>query len=95
MECPNWIWVRDGRVVDLTGDETAVTSRGNLCAKGKSAMQALYHPDRLKYPMKRTNPKGEDPGWVRISWDEALDLGAKGFLSSVEQYDGPSFKVLH
>jgi phenylacetyl-CoA:acceptor oxidoreductase len=31
------------------------------------------------YPMKRTNPKKgrhEDPGFVRVSWDEALDLVA-------------------
>src|SRR5690606_16798945 len=31
------------------------------------------HPERLFYPMKRTRPKGdEDPGWQRISWEEAL-----------------------
>ena len=83
MECAIWAWVQDGRVIDLTGDESAISSRGHICAKGKSAMQALYHPDRVRYPMKRTNPKGEDPGWVRISWDEALELGAKGFQEAV------------
>jgi thiosulfate reductase/polysulfide reductase chain A len=37
---------------------------------------ALYDPDRVKTPLKRTNPekgKGVDPGWVAISWDEALN----------------------
>lgn len=95
MECGTWVWVQDGRVIDITGDESAITSRGNLCAKGKSAMQALYHPDRLRYPMKRTNPKGEDPGWVRISWDEAIEAGAKGFQESIDKYGGPSIKSLH
>lgn len=95
MECPTWVWVQDGRVIDITGDESAITSRGNLCAKGKSAMQALYHPDRLRYPLKRTNPKGEDPGWVRISWDEAIQAGADGFEACVEKYGGPSIKSLH
>ena len=44
-----------------------------LCVKGKSAPDITAHPDRLHYPMKRTNPKGAaDPGWQRISWDEGL-----------------------
>ncbi|MDJ1651327.1 MULTISPECIES: molybdopterin-containing oxidoreductase family protein [Gordonibacter] len=95
MECAIWAWVQDGRVIDLTGDESAISSRGHICAKGKSAMQALYHPDRVRYPMKRTNPKGEDPGWVRISWDEALELGAKGFQEVIDKYGGPAIKSLH
>jgi anaerobic selenocysteine-containing dehydrogenase len=39
------------------------------------AIQQAYDPDRLKTPMKRTNPKkgrNEDPRFVPISWDEAL-----------------------
>ncbi|MBW1801072.1 MAG: molybdopterin-dependent oxidoreductase, partial [Deltaproteobacteria bacterium] len=45
-----------------------------ICSKAYATLQRLYHPGRLKYPMKRTNPKGsEDPGFVRISWDEAYD----------------------
>jgi anaerobic selenocysteine-containing dehydrogenase len=45
----------------------------SLCIKGKAAPEILYHPDRLLYPLKRTNPKtADDPGWVRISWDEAI-----------------------
>jgi len=44
-----------------------------LCVKGKEAPAITAHPDRLRYPMRRTNPKGAtDPGWHRISWDEAL-----------------------
>ena len=44
-----------------------------LCIKGKEAPAITAHPDRLRYPMKRTNAKGSaDPGWRRISWEEAL-----------------------
>lgn len=44
-----------------------------LCSKGLATLQRLYNPNRLLYPMKRTNPKGSaDPGWVRISWKEAI-----------------------
>lgn len=41
------------------------------------ALQQLYDPDRIKVPMKRTNPrKGrhEDPGFIPITWDEAVGL---------------------
>jgi len=44
-----------------------------LCVKGKAAPDITAHPDRLQHPMRRTNPKGAaEPGWQRISWDEAL-----------------------
>jgi anaerobic selenocysteine-containing dehydrogenase len=45
-----------------------------LCVKGKEAPAITAHPDRLRYPVMRTNPKGSaDPGWRRITWEEALD----------------------
>jgi anaerobic selenocysteine-containing dehydrogenase len=48
-----------------------------LCVKGKEAPAITAHPDRLQYPILRTNPKGSaDPGWRRITWDEALDTVA-------------------
>ena len=44
-----------------------------MCMKGKAAPELVHSANRILYPMKRTNPKGStDPGWVRISWDEAL-----------------------
>ncbi|MCL4795330.1 MAG: molybdopterin-dependent oxidoreductase [Bryobacteraceae bacterium] len=55
---------------------------GHLCGKGASILNFAYDPDRLKYPMKRTNPRrglDEDPGFVRITWDEALNTIAERF----------------
>ncbi len=64
--------VEDGRLTALSADPSHPTGRA-LCIKGKVAPELVYHPDRLEYPMRRTNPKGAaDPGWQRISWDEAL-----------------------
>ena len=34
-------------------------------------VETFYHPDRLKYPLKRVGERGENK-WERISWDEAL-----------------------
>jgi anaerobic selenocysteine-containing dehydrogenase len=49
-----------------------------LCSKGYAQLQEQYHPERLRFPLKRTTPKGEPPKWVRVSWDEALKtMGAK------------------
>jgi phenylacetyl-CoA:acceptor oxidoreductase len=50
---------------------------GKVCVKAYGLVQKTYNPNRVLSPMKRTNPKkgrGEDPGFVPISWDEAMDL---------------------
>ncbi len=48
--------------------------------QGVRAGSKSLQPDRILHPMKRTNPKkgrDQDPGFVAISWDEALDLVAE------------------
>lgn len=50
---------------------------GKVCVKAYGLVQKTYNPNRVLTPMKRTNPKkgrGEDPGFVPISWDEAMEL---------------------
>jgi anaerobic selenocysteine-containing dehydrogenase len=67
----------DGVVVNIEGNPECPTSRGGLCPKGATGIMQLYDPNRVNFPLKRTNPEkgiGVDPGWVRISWDEALDI---------------------
>lgn len=78
MECGVWVTVQDGRAVKVEGDQSSFQSSGNCCGKSQSSIQAAYHPDRIYHPMKRTKPKGEDPGWQRITWDEAFEtIGTK------------------
>jgi phenylacetyl-CoA:acceptor oxidoreductase len=49
---------------------------GKVCVKAFGLIQKTYNPNRVLAPMKRTNPRkgrDEDPGFVEISWDEAME----------------------
>jgi len=86
--CGSIAVVENGRFVALEPDPLHPTGKA-LCAKGRAAPELVYHPDRLLYPLKRTRPKDDpDPGWQRISWDEALDLTAANFRRIAEE-NGP------
>ncbi len=78
--CTQWcavqVFVQAGRVVRVRGNPSSRTNHGYCCPRGHMIPQQLYDPDRVKVPMKRTNPakgRGIDPKWVPISWDEAID----------------------
>ncbi|HEX6052035.1 MAG TPA: molybdopterin-dependent oxidoreductase [Gemmatimonadaceae bacterium] len=58
---------RDGRAIKLEGNPAHPMNRGALCARGQSALQGLYNPDRYRSPMIRRNN-----ALVAVSWDEAL-----------------------
>jgi len=52
---------------------------GKACVKAFGLVEKLYNPHRILHPMKRTNPRkgrNEDPRFVAISWEEALELVA-------------------
>jgi anaerobic dimethyl sulfoxide reductase subunit A len=90
--------VQDGVVTKVKTDDTHEDSidhpQMRACARGRSQQHQVLGVDRLKYPMKR---KSWEPGggkkelrgqdeWVRISWDEALDLVASEFKRIKGQY---------
>src|SRR3954452_6139071 len=60
---------RDGRVIKLEGNPASPLNRGALCARGQSALQGLYNPDRLRTPMVK-----EAGAWKAIGWDQAITL---------------------
>ncbi len=74
--CPCEFFVQNGRAAKVRGNQLSKVNMGYVCPKGHLMLQELYDPDRIKVPMKRTNPqkgRGVDPKFVPISWDEALD----------------------
>ncbi|BDY12910.1 molybdopterin-dependent oxidoreductase [Hydrogenimonas cancrithermarum] len=64
--------VEDGVVTKLNPNPMFPKSRNMLCPRGNAGIQALYDPDRLKYPMIRIGEKGEGK-FKRVTWDEAYD----------------------
>lgn len=78
--CTTWCaiqaYVVDGRVIKVRGNPNSKASHGKVCPRAHLAIQQMYDPDRVKVPMKRTNPKkgrNEDPQFVPITWEEAID----------------------
>lgn len=55
------------------------------CLRGRSNKWRVYHPDRLKYPLKRVGKRGEGK-FKRISWQEATELVAQELKRITEQY---------
>ena len=55
--------VRDGRAIKLEGNPDHPLNRGALCARGQSALQGLYNPDRFRTPMLRQNGRLAPTTW--------------------------------
>jgi len=79
--------VRNGVLVKVEGDRESPLNHGRLCPIGTVTTDLVYHPDRLKYPLRRKG-KRQSGDWKRISWDEALDEISARLLTIRRQY-GP------
>jgi anaerobic selenocysteine-containing dehydrogenase/DNA-binding NarL/FixJ family response regulator len=84
------IHVRDNKVVRTSMRELPNPEYNRICSKGLTHLQRIYHPERLKYPMKRAGKRGEGK-WERISWDEAITTIADKYKEYVSQYGKESF----
>jgi len=92
----------DDKVVRLKDDDTHEDSpdypQQRACVRGRSQRMQICTPDRLKYPMRRKSwaPGGGDKSlrgkdeWVRISWDEALDMVVSELKHVKEQFGNES-----
>jgi anaerobic selenocysteine-containing dehydrogenase len=91
--CGVLVHIQDGRVTKVTGDPDCPTSLGYICPKGRASVELLYHPDRLKYPLKRMGRRGENK-WQRITWDEALDTVAERLLKYKREFGAESVATI-
>jgi len=90
--CQVLVHLEGGSVVKVTGDPNSPTSRGYICPKGKASPKFLYHPDRLKYPLRRAGERGENQ-WERITWEEALNRIADRF-TTIKEESGAEFVAI-
>lgn len=103
--CLNKALVLDGVVIrqktDDTIPDTPDVPQQRGCARGRSQRKQVFAADRLKYPMIR---KHWEPGggkkelrgrdeWVRISWEEALDIAASEIKRIKEKYGNSAILV--
>ena len=87
------VHVKDGVAIKIEGNPEEPKNLGKNCGKSAAGLMALYNPWAIKAPMKRTNPQkgmGVDPGWVEITWDEAINTVAGKIR---EAYDKDSRRI--
>lgn len=89
--------IADGVVTQITTRPDAALDPDmpvmRACVRGRSYRKFVYHPDRLKYPMKRVGKRGEGK-FERISWDEATTLIADNITRITKKY-GPESRFVH
>ncbi|HYE91864.1 MAG TPA: molybdopterin-dependent oxidoreductase, partial [Terriglobales bacterium] len=67
--------VRDNRIVKISTDPRKWTPEMpplHACVRGFGQLERMNHPDRLRFPLRRTGPRGAGQ-FERITWDAALD----------------------
>jgi anaerobic selenocysteine-containing dehydrogenase len=79
--CGIAIDMENGKIKAIRGDKDDPFSQGHICPKA-TALQDIYEdPNRLKYPVRRT-----DSGWEQISWAEAFDEVARNIKAIQAQH---------
>jgi anaerobic selenocysteine-containing dehydrogenase len=82
--CGMLSYVKDGKLIKVEGDPKHGYTKGKLCSKGYAYPEYVYHPQRLRYPL-RQYPRGSGQ-WHRISWEEALTQIAEKILDLNAQW---------
>jgi len=95
--CSKQVLVVNGRAVKIRGNPNSKVNVGAGCVRSHLALQQVYDPDRIKSPMKRTNPKkgrNEDPRFVPISWDEALNTIADKIMALRNNHETHKYMLM-
>ncbi|WP_170420236.1 formate dehydrogenase subunit alpha [Ruegeria arenilitoris] len=87
--CKVSLKVKDGKVKYVEGIN-GPANEGRLCVKGRFGFDYIHHPHRLTKPLIRrddalpkglnVNPADWSTHFREATWDEALDLAAKGLM---------------
>jgi anaerobic selenocysteine-containing dehydrogenase len=80
--CGLLIDVEANRVVRIRADDDDPISQGHICPKAIALQEVQDDPDRLRWPVRRT-----ESGWQEISWEDALEEVASN-LARIQLRDG-------
>ena len=93
-QCPAGCGIRlrliDGIPVRILGNPIAPVNSGFTCPMGEAGLELLYHPDRIRQPMRRKGKKGES-SWEPISWEEALGPISQGLQGLLKKKQADRF----
>ena len=85
---------KEGQLVKIEGDENHPITNGRLCVRCLTIRDYVYHPDRIRYPMKRAREDRGKNRWERITWDEAYDIIVEKCNEAKEKWGADSILVL-
>jgi len=86
IDCCGMIaYVKGDRIVKLEPAEFPDERDKRICLRGLTSLDITYHPDRIKYPMKRVGERGEAK-FERITWDEAYSIIVGKFKEISNKY---------
>ncbi len=75
-QCPSCegvlVRVMEGRAKKVQGNPMYPVNQGRQSVRCDAGLQALYHPDRIAGPMRRTGPRGSDR-FTGMTWDDGLN----------------------
>jgi anaerobic selenocysteine-containing dehydrogenase len=88
--CGLTIEVENGKIMHIEGDKNDPLSKGHICPKAFALKDIHEDPNRLKFPMKRT-----EDGWQQISWEAAFDE-IEGKMKDIQtQYGTNAVGIYH
>ncbi len=87
-QCSFIINFHDGRITSINPNPEQEVTGAFICNKGKKHLSRMTHPDRLTYPLLKTNGQ-----FNRISWTKALETAAERITAAINRY-GP-LSLLH
>lgn len=87
--CPLRLHIKDGMITRVEGDDVQEPKQLRACLRCRAYRHWVYHPDRLKSPLKRVGNKGAGK-FEPITWDEALKTIAGELRRVKDTYGNPS-----
>lgn len=88
------MYVKDGKLEKIEGDPENPYNQGRLCPRCLAVKEMLYHPDRLKRPMKRSKDNRGKDRFEEISWEEAYDIIDREMHAVIDKYGPEAIYVM-